>query len=1020
MFVCPVLLYAAASPFAYSAPFLDVLNSCVKAGWQPMTPERWQRLKELCNLALEREPSERNAFLAEACLGDEELLREADSIVARATSGGGILCGPIWKKFGVDAPGVLDREPIQWVPAAIGHFRILRVLGEGGMGIVYEAEQDHPRRHVALKTIKLALANAQMLRRFDRESQALARLHHPGIAQVYEAGTAETEFGPVPYFAMEFIHGTPLCQYTESRRLGTRERLEMMARVCEAVEHAHQNGIIHRDLKPGNILVDETGQPKILDFGVARVTDSDIQLTRQTDVGQLIGTLAYMSPEQVTADTQELDARSDVYALGVILYELLAQRRPYEISDQLLDAVRTIREEDPKPLSSINRTFRGDVETIVAKALEKDKARRYTSAAAMQADIRKYLADEPITARPASAVYHLRKFALRHKALVSATAIVFVVLITGVIISTREAVKARRAEQTAEAVNDFLQHDLLAQASTVTQTDPSTKPDPDLKVRTALDRAAAKVGGKFDRQPEVEAAIRDTIGQTYLDLGLYSDARTQFERALELQRRVLGPENPTTLKTLSGLSWLDVRTERYADAERLAKRALDAQRRVLPHDHPDVATSMTNLATALYYEVKYAEAEALYVQALEINRKSLGPEHPSTLADMNDLAEVYFGEGKYAESEALYTRILEIRRRVLGPEHPYTLATMSGLSQDYVFERKEAEAEALMLQTLELERRVLGPEHDRTLDTAADLAYLYGSEGKFAQAEALYSQILETAKRVFGPENSRTLDSQVNLAVQYYYQGKFAQAEALEKQTLETSRRVSGADGFYTIYSQHCLANTYAAQGKYAKAETLDNQALEGWRRVYGPEHPNTLSVYTEIAFTYQREGKYAAAESYTAQALTGRRRAFGSEQRDTMWSAADLAFVYILQRKFADGEPLAREAVDFDRKKEADNWERFRAESILGASLAGQKKYEDAEPLLVQGYTGMLARKDRIDVPEWYYLDRAHEWLVQMYLAWGKPDQASYWRKQQFRNCVRRGVLWQCHSLDIELLFQK
>jgi tetratricopeptide (TPR) repeat protein len=319
------------------------------------------------------------------------------------------------------------------LPAAIGHYRILRLLGEGGMGAVYEAEQEHPRRTVALKVIKAAWASPALIRRFEQESQALGRLHHPGIAQIYEAGTAETSFGLQPFFAMELIAGQPLCRYADARRLNTRQRLELMMRVCEAVEHAHRRGIIHRDLKPGNILVDEHGQPKILDFGVARVTDSDAQATRQTDMGQLLGTLAYMSPEQVTADPLAVDTRSDVYALGVILYELLAGKLPYTISGQLHEAVLTIREQDPASLSTVSRIYRGDIETIVSKALEKDKERRYASAADLAADIRRYLEDEPITAKPPSTTYQLRKFARRHKALVGVVAAIFLALVSGIL-----------------------------------------------------------------------------------------------------------------------------------------------------------------------------------------------------------------------------------------------------------------------------------------------------------------------------------------------------------------------------------------------------------------------------------------------------------------------------------------------------------------------------------------------------------------------------------------------------------
>lgn len=488
-----------------------------------MTPEHWQKVKKLCHLALQQPPEQRSAFLAHACPNDERLRREVESMIARTTAGEGLL--------DASAGAVPPNRTAGRIPTTLGRYRVLHLLGEGGMGAVYKVEQDRPHRIVALKVIKPGLATPELLRRFERESEVLARLHHPGIAQIYEVGTADAGFGLQPYFAMEFISGAPLRDYVQLHHLNTHQRLELMARVSDAVEHAHHRGIIHRDLKPSNILVDEGGQPKILDFGIARVTDSDAQATKQTDLGQLVGTLAYMSLEQVLADPLELDTRSDVYALGVILYELLAGRLPYQLSANPLEAVRTIREEDPARLSSISRAYRGDVETIVAKALEKDKARRYSSAAALAADIRRYLADQPITARTASATYQLQKFARRHKALVTATAVVFAALLTGILVSTREAVKARQAEQAAEAVNDFLQNDLLAQASAATQSGPSAKPDPDLKVRTALDRAAVRIGGKFGRQPEVEAAIRDTIGQTYMDLGLYPEARTQLEGA---------------------------------------------------------------------------------------------------------------------------------------------------------------------------------------------------------------------------------------------------------------------------------------------------------------------------------------------------------------------------------------------------------------------------------------------------------------------------------------------------------
>ncbi|HLZ13395.1 MAG TPA: tetratricopeptide repeat protein [Candidatus Acidoferrum sp.] len=911
-----------------------------------MTPERWQKLKELCHLALEREPGQRGPFLAEACLGDEELRREAESMIARATVGGGVLDKPVWEGLGIEAPAPL-------VPAAVGRYRIVRVLGEGGMGVVYEAEQDSPRRRVALKVIRPGLASAQMLRRFDRESQALARLHHVGIAQIYEAGSAETSFGPQPFFAMEFIQGEPLSQYADAHRLNTRERLELMGKVCEAVEHAHQQGIIHRDLKPGNILVEESGQPKILDFGVARTTDSDALATRQTDLGQLVGTLSYMSPEQVLGDPSVLDTRSDVYALGVILFELLARRLPYQLSNDIFEATRIIREDDPTRLSSIARTFRGDIDTIVGKALEKEKARRYSSAAALLGDIQKYLADLPISARPASTAYQLQKFARRHKTLVAATAVAFVALAAGIVVSTREAVKARRAEQIAQAVSSFLRNDLLAQAGASAQASPSTKPDPHLEVRTALDRAAAGIGGKFERQPEVEAAIRDTIGQTYLDLGEFPEARTQFERALELRRQGLGIGDPETLKTISHLARLAYLEGRYPESEALYQQALDGERQVLGPEHLDTMASINGLAVTYKEEGKFGQAEELLKSLLDMKRRTLGAYDLSTLEAMHNLALMYHTQGKYAQAEALYGQTLDAKHHALGPEHPSTLRTMHNLAHVYSLLSKYPEAEALTLETLEIRRRVLGAEHPDTLDSAGDLAEVYFMEGKYAQAEELQSDTLKIQRRVLGPENPDTLAS-VNV-----------------------------------------LANVFNFENKYPEAEALYKENLRVARRVLGPEHTGTLNYLLDFASVYQRQGKYSSAEDLAAQALAGRRHMLGAEHPRTIFAENALALACLSQGKFADSEALSREALEFSRKLQPDDWEYFRAESLLGASLTGEKRYAEAEPLLHVGYQGILARKDKITFQDREYLGRVREWLLQLYQAWGKPERAAEWRKK-------------------------
>ena len=389
------------------------------------TPEA---VEALFQQATDLDPTQRGAFLDEQCAGDPDLRTAVEELLrfdAEAESEPDFLPSPVAH---VRATLPLSAEP--GLPAFIGRYRILRRHGEGGMGTVYEAEQDNPRRTVALKVIRAGAATAELLSRFRHEAEILARLQHPGIAQVYEAGIGDDGR---PFFAMEFISGMPLDEYSRSRGLDPAARLELLAKVCDAVQHAHDKGVIHRDLKPGNILVDESGQPKVLDFGVAHVTAADLLTTAgRTQAGQLLGTLSYMSPEQIAGDPAGLDGRSDVYTLGVILFELLAQRLPYQV-DQLPghEVARVIQEQEPSRLGSIDTHYRGDVEIIVAKALEKVKSRRYASAGDLASDIRRYLRGEAILARPASALYQLRKFARRHRALVAGVSGIFAALLVG-------------------------------------------------------------------------------------------------------------------------------------------------------------------------------------------------------------------------------------------------------------------------------------------------------------------------------------------------------------------------------------------------------------------------------------------------------------------------------------------------------------------------------------------------------------------------------------------------------------
>jgi len=854
----------------------------------------------------------------------------------------------------------------------IGRYHLVRRIGEGGMGEVWLAEQKEPvRRRVALKLIKGGLNTRETIARFNSERQALALMDHPAIAKVFDADA--TPAG-APYFVMEYVAGASITDYCDNHRLSTRERLELFAQVCDGVQHAHQKAIIHRDLKPSNILVTEVdgkAAPKIIDFGVAKALTQTLSTeTMFTRTGGLVGTPGYISPEQASSSGEDIDTRTDVYSLGVIFYELLAGAPPLDLRKLGLEEfLRKLREDEPpKPCTKVStqdrttstdvadkrqieplalaRQLRGELDSIAIKALEKERSRRYASTSEFAADIRRYLNNEPVLAVPPSLAYRARKFARRYRVALATTCAFGLVLVAAAVISIRQSIRANREAAVAQAVNDFLQHDLLSQANVGQQS--GGKPDRDIKVRTALDRAAARIEGKFDKQPEVEAAIRDTIGRTYEGLGLFPEAEKQIEPAVELSRRVLGPDDPRTLAIMSDLVFLKEEEGKYAEAEVLGKQVLEAERRVLGPENLKTVTSMNVLAGAYYRQGKYAQAEALYGQTADIRRRTLGPENRDTLQALYNLGLIYIGEGRYAEAEALRLKVLETQRRVLGPDHPDTLGSMGNLAVVYFDEGKYAQAEALDSQTLEADRRVLGPEHPRTLVTMNNLAGAYSQEGKYPQAEALDNQILEIRRRVLGPEHPYTLDSMGELATVYSNEGKYPQAEALFNQTLETARRVMG------------------------------------------PQSPYTLSFVSGFASAYQRQGKYAMAENYATQALTGRRQVLGPEHPDTMASEADLALAYVSQSKFAEAEPFAHEALDAEKKAQPDDLQRFWAASLLGESLAGQKKYDQAEPLLVEGYQGMLARKDRIAVPDRYRLELSRQWLVQLYQAWGKPDKAT------------------------------
>jgi eukaryotic-like serine/threonine-protein kinase len=905
------------------------------------------REREIFLAALERpSPGERAAFLDGACGNDAPLRARLESLLRHH------LVDSFLEEPAPDLPRTPPCEPVirESIGAVIGRYKLLQKIGEGGMGVVYMAEQEEPvRRRVALKIIKLGMDTKQVVARFEAERQALALMDHPNIAKVLDGGATDTGR---PYFVMELVQGVPITEFCHKNRLGAQERIKLFIVVCQAIQSAHQKSIIHRDLKPTNILVTLNAGlpvPMVIDFGVAKATQQKLtEKTVFTNYATMIGTPAYMSPEQAEMSRLDVDTRSDIYGLGVLLYELLTGTTPFPEkrlrSASYLEMQRIIMEEEPErpstrlrralitaspshraPTSREGRAPRvpnlsSDLDWIVMKCLEKDRVRRYETANGLAADLKRHLDNEPVIARPPSAAYRFQKLVRRNKLAFAAGTAVAAALLVGLALSTFLFIQERRAHDSATRAeklaagrliesenarkeaeaNATLAKQRLEDSEAISKflTEVFQSPDPARDGRTitvaeTLSNATKKLETELTNQPPRRAKLQVTLGATYYALGLYREAIPLQEKVRDYYLAAFGPEHTNTISAMHKLAGSYAEAGRRDEALKLREQVLALRRKVNGPEHTDTLMAMNNLAISYDEAGRRDEALKLREQVLPLQRKVNGPEHSDTLHAMHNLASSYAETGRRDEALKLREQVLALRLKVNGPERPDTLKAMNNLASSYYEAGRVDEALKLQEEALALYRKVIGPEHPDTLHAMRDLANSYDGAGRRDEALKLREEALALYRKVLGPQDPVTLGGMQNLAVSYLEAGRLDEGLKMQEEVLALLRQVSGPEDPRTLVAIGNLAETYYHLGRWNEALKLREQVLALRRKVNGPDHPDTINAMNSLAVSFYHAGRLNEAIKLLEEALALWRNVSGPDHRAMLLSMNNLAAFY-------------------------------------------------------------------------------------------------------------------------------